>query len=216
MVENCELQLALNLPIDIVGFYDGKPRKCYAYTLENINKANGYLSIFGGCSLNDIMNDETMTTALYLFLVDSFRVDNKELEDLLENITDDNFDDIISDIKACNGITDDIGERDISSNAIQWNTAVSAIVAYTAIPLDKIKDLTLIQFNDVLEIIGKKINWEYKTNTITNVEKPNEYITQEEHPLHSEPKVKSSGKYKDKNGHRVMTMKEAMGLFGEE
>ena len=98
----------------------------------------------------------------------------------------DNFAEIISDIKTISGIKDSNGEIDIqkSKESIDWNTAVNSIPVYTSTPHDKVGDLTLPQLNKTLELIGKKISYEYKYNTIGLVKEPENYITKNDYPLY--------------------------------
>ena len=206
MITNQEKNMALGIGVSISGFNDSVLRKCYPFTLENLDNLNLSLAIINCEDLNENFNDEYTHLAFLSLLKFSFRdLNNEEFEKLLDAIDENNFNEIIKDIKKINGIVDSKGEIDLnkSKNTIDWTVAVSAIIAYTCIPFNQIKDLTLPAFNGVMEMIGKKINWEYKEATISLVKEPSKHMSEDEHPLHSEPKIE---------GKRMITMKEIMGF----
>ena len=206
MITNQEKNMALGIGVSISGFNDGVLRKCYPFTLEKLDELNLYLAIINCEDLNENVNSEYTYAAFLSLLRFSFRdLNNEEFGQLLDAIDENNFIEIIKDIKKVNGVVDRKGEIDLneSKNTIDWTVAVSAISAYTCIPFNQIKDLTLPAFNGVMEMIGKKINWQYKEATIGLVKEPSKHISEDEHPLHSEPKVE---------GKKMVTMKEIMGF----
>lgn len=206
MILNADRQFALGLPVPISGFNDGLTRLCYPYTLENIENAYYYFSIIDCEDLYENFRDEAKTNALAGLLLESFRIGNDGIEVFLRTIDNDNFKEIISDIKEVNGIEDVDEQVQVSnnSNTLDFETSAYAISAYTSTPLYKIKDMTLKQFKKSVEMVSKKINWDYKLSTISMVENPSEYITEQEHPLYCEPKIDKTRK--------MVTMKELMGF----
>lgn len=204
---NQELQMSLGEPVLVQGFKDGKNRLCYPFTLKNLNLLNGLLSGIDQEDLYENFKDEKATQIMASLFALSFKAEtDEELHDLLYSIGVDNFAEIVSDIKKISGIVDDNGEVDVgkTTNTIDWDVAINSIPIYTSTPHEKVKDLTLKQFNMTLNLIGKKINYEYKTNTIGLVNKPSDYISESDHPLYSEPK------FEDK---KVVTMKDIQGLM---
>lgn len=206
MITNQEKNMALGIGVTISGFNDGVLRKCYPFTLENLDDLNISLAIINCDDLNENFNDEYTYFTFLSLLKFSFRdLNEEEFEKLLDAIDEKNFNEIINDIKKINGVVDSKGEIDLnkSKNTVDWTVAVSAIIAYTCIPFNQIKDLTLPAFNGVMEMIGKKINWEYKEATIGLVKEPSKHLSEDEHPLHCEPK---------KEGKRITTMRDIMGF----
>lgn len=187
IIANQSLELALGLPVMVKGFNDGQIRACYPFKLSNISRLNVYLSNISQTDLYENFKDETKTQYMAMLFSTSFRPnDDNELDTLLHSIDANNFAEIISDIKTISGIKDSNGEIDIqkSKESIDWNTAVNSIPVYTSTPHDKVGDLTLPQLNKTLELIGKKISYEYKYNTIGLVKEPENYITKNDYPLY--------------------------------
>ena len=187
IIANQSLELALGLPVMVKGFNDGQIRACYPFKLSNISMLNIYLSNISQTDLYENFKDETKTQYMAMLFSASFRPnDDNELDTLLHSIDANNFAEIISDIKTISGIKDSNGEIDIqkSKESIDWNTAVNSIPVYTSTPHDKVGDLTLPQLKKTLELIGKKISYEYKYNTIGLVKEPENYITKNDYPLY--------------------------------
>ena len=207
MFNRQELELALGLPIIIEGFADQKARYCYPFTLENLTRANLYLSGFDHEDIYKNFKDKAATLAMLAFFKEAFRpASSEETDELLHSINKENFAELVSDIKTISGIKDEKGDVDIprTTSGLDWKTAVNSIPVYTATPHSEVKNLTLPQFQMTLQLIGKKINFEYKQNTIGLVKEPDKYIKDSEHPLYAEPQVDSS---------KVMTMKEVMAMI---
>lgn len=207
MIRGQELERQLGLPVVIEGFKDGKARKCYPFTLENLTQANMLLSGFDQNDLYKNFKDEDATMCMLFFFKESFRPETEEeTDELLHTIDSENFAEIVCDIKKVSGISDANGEVDIykTTESVDWKTSLNAIPVYTATPHYKVKDLTLTQLQSTLTLIGKKINFEYKTNTIGLVKKPDQYIKDEEHPLYSEPDVSDK---------KHVTMSDVQALF---
>lgn len=204
MITNQEKNMALGIGVRIVGFNDDCMRKCYPFTLENLDDLNMFLSMIDCENLNENLNNEHSYIAFLSLLKFSFRInDDKEFEKLLDAIDEENFNEIMKDIKKINGIVDSQGEIDLgkSKSSIDWTVAVSSIIAYTSMPFSQIKDLTLPAFNGLMEMIGKKINWQYKEATVGLVKEPSKHMSEKEHPLYSEPK---------NEGKKITTMKDIM------
>ena len=187
IIANQSLELALGLPVMVKGFNDGQIRACYPFKLNNISMLNVYLSNISQTEMYENFKDENKTKYMSMFFSELFIPnDDNELDTLLHSIDANNFAEIISDIKTISGIKDSNGEIDIqkSKESIDWNTAVNSIPVYTSTPHDKVGDLTLPQLNKTLELIGKKISYEYKYNTIGLVKEPENYITKNDYPLY--------------------------------
>lgn len=204
MITNQEKNMALGIGVRITGFNDDCMRKCYPFTLENLDDLNMFLSMINCEDLNENLNNEHSYIAFLSLLKFSFRInDDKEFEKLLDAIDEENFSEIMKDIKKINGIVDLQGEIDLdkSKSSMNWEVAVSSIIAYTSMPFNQIKDLTLPAFNSLMEMIGKKINWQYKEATVGLVKDPSKHMDEKEHPLYSEPKHE---------GKKITTMKDIM------
>lgn len=189
ILNNQKIELALGLPIFIDGFNDGKARLCYPFKLKNVTLLNLYLSAISQTDLYENFKDQKKTEYMASLFSMSFKPkDEKELDELLHSIDANNFAEIISDIKIISGVVDSNGEVDIpkTQNTLDWDTAINTIPIYTSTPHDKVPELTLTQFNKTLKLIGKKINYEYKSNTIGLVKEPDKYITDQDHPLYGE------------------------------
>lgn len=207
MIVGQELEKQLGLPVVVEGFNDGKARKCYPFTLEKLTQANMLLSGFDHEDLYKNFKNEDATMCMLLFFKEAFRPETEdETNELLHAVDASNFSEIVCDIKKVSGISDANGEVDIhkTTESIDWKTSINAIPIYTSTPHSQVKDLTLTQFQETLRLIGKKINFEYKTNTLGLVKKPNEYLKDSEHPLHSEPEVSNK---------KHVTMSDVQGLF---
>lgn len=197
ILKNQQMEIALGLPVAISGFKDGKIRYCKPYTLEYLPLLNLFLSSFSNTDLYSNFQDENKTLMMASFFAKSFDVQKDEdMDTLLHAIDDSNFEEIVKDIKEVNGIIDKQGEVDInkSTSTIDWETSINVIPVYTSISHEKVKDMTLRKFNKTLELIGKKINYEYKSNTIGLVKNPSEYISESDHPMYSAPKVNGENK----------------------
>lgn len=212
ILEGQEMDLSLGTGVFIDGFNDHIPRKCFPYTLENISMLNVNLSIINQTDLYENFRDNEKTILLATIFKQSFRTESdEETLELLHTIDSDNFPNILSDIKKVNGIVDNTGEIDIdktfkdSSSGINWSTAINSIPLYSSTPLYKVKDMTLIQFNETLRLIGKKINWQYKVDTVSLSKEPSKYIQDSEHPLYNDSKPE---------GKKFMTMADISGFMG--
>ena len=206
IMPNQEIEMALGKPVMVSGFNDGQVRGCIPFKLEDMTVLNILLSNINQNDLYDNFKDERKTEYMATLFSMSFKPnDDNEFETLLHSIDANNFAEIISDIKTVSGILDNNGEDDIekSKNTIDWNTAINSIPIYTSTPHDKVGKLTLPQLNTTLKLIGKKINYEYKSNTISMVKEPNDYIKDSDHPL-----------YCDKNeGKKHVTMSDIKELM---
>lgn len=211
MIRGQEMEIAMGLPVMIEGFKDGRVRMCYPFKLKNISLANGLLSSFDHKDLYKNFKDEQATQNMATLFALAFKVtEDKDLNDLLHAIDIDNFSEIISDIKKVSGI-EDVKEskqktpvNSGSQQAIPWELGVNIIPVYTSVSYDQIPELTLTQYHKLIELIGKKLNYEYKTNTIGLVKDPSNYIAEKDNPLYSEPK------FEDK---QHVTMNDIQGLF---
>lgn len=210
MIRGQEMELAMGLPIMIEGFNDGKVRMCYPFKLNNITVANGLLSSFDHEDLYKNFKDEQATQNMATLFALAFKVtDDKDLNELLHAIDKDNFTEIISDVKKVSGIED--GKESKSSSVssgsqqvITWETGVNIIPIYTSVTYEQIPELTLTQYHKLIELISKKINYEYKTSALGLVKEPSKFITESDNPLYSEPK------FEDK---KHVTMNDIQGLF---
>ena len=205
----------LNFGVDVYlsGFADGVPRRCYPYKMRDLNKINSYLSFINEDDFDlNFQRPESIRSIQELFS-DSFRDENGlPLSDdgmtaLFKAVNNENFKELIKDIKTLNGFRDNSGERIMDTGdedtGIDWETSVSAILVYTSNSVKDILEMTFPQFNDCLLEIGKKINWEYKTDTLSLVEKPDEHIGEEDHPLSKRERTSSK---------KRMTMKDLQGM----
>ena len=207
MIRGQQLEMNLGLPVVVEGFNDGKARKCYPFTLEKLTEANMLLSGFDHNDLYKNFKDEDATMCMLFFFKEAFRPSSQEeTDELLHALDAENFSEIVCDIKKVSGISDAKGEVDIhkTTEAIDWKTSLNAIPVYTSTPHSQVKDLTLTQLQATLTLIGKKINFEYKSNTIGLVKKPDQYIKDEEYPLYSEPDVSDK---------KHVTMDDVQALF---
>ena len=192
------MELALGLPVYLDTFIDGMPRKCYPYKLSQLSTLNMYLSAFEEFEFEELGQDQ-LAPLVYL-LTDSFK--DCEVEDVVKNINSTNFSELISDIKNVSGISDDGKEIDIkkSAESLSWSKSTSAIQCYTANTYKDICDMTIRQFNALLEEVGVVVNWAYKTTMLPHVTDGNKFLTEKDHPLSSD--VSRNG------GKKRMTMKD--------
>lgn len=183
MIQGQEMELELGMPVSIYGFSDGIPRVCYPFYLEDVKELNMYLENIDCNNLFNNFSNETNYAAITWLFQKSFHVnDKRELKALFSNITEENFGDIMSDIKMVSGISGmNVGSN--NEEGLDWSTAISAITVHTSHLPETIKKLTLYQFNNLLEYINKEIAFEYKTNTIALSLEPSEYINDEDFPL---------------------------------
>lgn len=210
ILPNQQMEMSLGLPIAVQGFNDNAVRMCFPFKLYEIKLLNLYLGSIDNTDLRENFKDENKTETMVQLFTRAFNVSgNEEVDAFLHSIDENNFAELIEDIKTVNGIPTDIGETNEnnvgeSNSSMTWELAVSIIPLYSATPLEQVKEMTLPQFNKTIELIAKKINYEYKENTISMVSDPSEYIDESEHPLYSEPKVKDT---------KYVTMADIQGLF---
>ena len=210
ILPNQQMEMSLGLPVAVQGFNDNAVRMCFPFKLYEIKLLNLYLGSIDNTNLRENFKDENKTQTMVQLFTRAFNVsENEELDAFLHSIDENNFAELIEDIKTVNGIPTDIGETSEnnvgeSNSSMTWELAVSIIPLYSATPLEQVKEMTLPQFNKTIELIAKKINYEYKENTISMVSDPSEYIDESEHPLYSEPKVKDT---------KHVTMADIQGLF---
>lgn len=183
MIQGQEMELELGMPVSIYGFADGMPRICYPFYLEEVKELNMYLENIDCDDLTNNFSNETSYAAITWLFQKSFHVnDKRDLKTLFSNITQENFSDIMSDIKMVSGISGmNVGSN--NGEELDWSTAISAITVHTAHLPQTIKKLTLYQFNSLLEYINKEISFKYKVNTIALATEPSEYIKDEDFPL---------------------------------
>ena len=182
MVKGQEMELALGLPVYVTSFLDGKPRLCYPYTLENINKFLIYLQFIDNHEWNDLDNDGTI--ALYCILTESFR--DSESDELLKNIGQDNFVEVIQDIKYISGIKSNNSKKQKKNDALSWERSINIIQAYTGNTLKDIKQMTLRQFYSLLEYVGVVVNWNYKIALWSEIKDKKKFLSDSEHPMASD------------------------------
>ena len=182
MVKGQEMELALGLPVYVTSFLDGKPRLCYPYTLENINKFLIYLQFIDNHEWNDLDNDGTI--ALYCILTESFR--DSESDELLKNIGQDNFVEVIQDIKYISGIKSNNSKKQKKNDALSWERSINIIQAYTGNTLKDIKQMTLRQFYSLLEYVGVVVNWNYKIALWSDIKDKEKFLSDSEYPMASD------------------------------
>ena len=211
MINSQLMEISLGLPVIIENFGDGMPRPCYPFTLSNLTRANLYLSSFDHKDIYKNFSDETgvSSRAMMLFFKEAFRPeDDNELNELLQAINKDNFAEIVADIKYISGIKD-IDEQtnkmyDVAGEKISWNRMVNIIPLYTSTSHSEIKDLTLNQLNETIELIQRDINLKYKLATIGLTKEPSKHIDKKDSMFYEEPKS---------DGKTVTTMKEILGMM---
>lgn len=183
MITGQTMEMALGLPVLVDSFGDRVPRYCFPFTIQNINRIVTYLEFIDPENLMENVKSDDKMSILTALLSESFPKNGSE--DILKNITTEDFPELIKDIKSINGISDENGDRDIHSEqtALDFDASIYAIQTYTSNTFKDIRDMTLVQLNGLIEAIGKKINWEYKTGVLASVSEPNDFIDDDEHPL---------------------------------
>ena len=210
MIEGQEMNMALGLPIYITGFNDGKTRKCYPYKLKDIYKLHSYMEFINQDDFASNLKSEDSLVCIKFLLEESFpeTLEDEGENEILRYLDGSNFKEIIHDIEIVNGIGSDSRVTTESMDngdkeSIDWDTSISCIMTYTSNNMEDVSNLTMRQFTNIIEAVGKKITWNYKLDTITLTEDPSSFITTEDHPLKSKAKKKN-----------VMTMSDVTG-FGK-
>lgn len=211
ILQNQEMDMALGLGVYIDGFADGVPRKCYPFKLKELTDVNVRLSMFDHVDLYENFKDRNKTVAMAEIFGKAFNTETEEeANDLLHQINADNFAEIVCDVKTVSGISDTQGEPEVDKafqnkqGKMDWGVAINSIPIYSSISMNEIPEMTLTQLNKILELIGKRINWEYKVDTLSMVKEPKKYLKETEHPLYSDGK--------DPN-KKHMTMDDIAGLM---
>lgn len=201
MITGQTMEMALGLPVLVDSFGDRVPRYCFPFTIQNISRIITYLGLIDPDSLLENIKDEERLEFLLRLLSESFQ--KNEPEDVLKNITEERFPELIQDIKLINGVSDKNGERNLQSEqtALGFDESIYALQTYTSNTYKDIRDMTLVQLSGLLEAIGKKINWEYKTGILDLVSEPNDFIDNDEYPLAPKQEKK-----------KMVTMQDLMGL----
>lgn len=185
MIKDQDMELALGLPVEISSFVDGIPRLCYPYKLKDLRKLTWYLTFIDTENLEKTISIKESAIALISLLKESFP--DYDEQDILSNITADNYNEILSDIKQISGLSsfDDCND-DNNGESLSWKKSISIIQVYTSNTIKDICEMTLNNYRSLLSAIGFKLNWDYKIETITSVKEPNNYIDKSEHPLASD------------------------------
>lgn len=208
MIKGQEMNIALGLPVYVSGFSDGVPRRCFPYKLKDLYKLNSYLSFINGENFNKNLETAESLASIKALFEESFveYVNDNPENEIFKFINEFNFVDIFDDIKTINGLTKEAEKEivNISGNKadvdnIDWFTSIGVVMLYTSNGIEDIQNLTLQQYNHLLQSIGKQINWEYKIQTVSLTDSPNEYISEEDHPLSSPKKHKTMMTMEDLN-----------------
>lgn len=211
MIKGQELNIALGEPVLLTGFSDNQPRLCYPYKLKDFYKLTSYLSFVDMDSFDNNFKSKESIVSLQCLFKDSFKDCNTL--DVMKVVMEKQFFDVINDIRVVNGLDVVHSNKEIEikqsqqqmnqKDAIDWDVSVSAVSTYTGNSVEDIKNMTFGQFQSLLKMVGKRLNYEFKTNTISSVEKPSEYIKEDEHPLYSDGSKKNYMTMSDLEGFKT-------------
>lgn len=211
MIVGQELSISLGKPILMTGFDDGEARYCYPFTLGELDEIQAYLSIIDDKDYRKNVNDEAKMQSIATLFIRAFHLQEEEFQEfMLSAIGVESYPLIMSDIKRISGLEIDSSKSDNDDNkdVLDWDVSFAVIVSRTGYTYQDIGNMTLSQFNNVMKAIAKDINWNQKLATIGYVKEPDNYITDEEHPLYSDKKETTIV-----NGKRVTTMKDIQNLI---
>ena len=211
MIVGQELSISLGKPILMTGFDDGEARYCYPFTLGELDEIQAYLSIIDDNDYRKNVNDEAKMQSIATLFIRAFHLKEEEFQEfMLSAIGVESYPLIMSDIKRISGLEIDSSKNDNDDNkdVLDWDVSFAVIVSRTGYTYQDIGNMTLPQFNNVMKAIAKDINWNQKLATIGYVKEPDNYITDEEHPLYSDKKETTIV-----NGKRVTTMKDIQNLI---
>lgn len=211
MIVGQELSISLGKPILMTGFDDGEARYCYPFTLGELDEIQAYLSIIDDKDYRKNVNDEAKMQSIATLFIRAFHLQEEEFQEfMLSAIGVESYPLIMSDIKRISGLEIDSSKSDNDDNkdVLDWDVSFAVIVSRTGYTYQDIGNMTLPQFNNVMKAIAKDINWNQKLATIGYVKEPDNYITDEEHPLYSDKKETTIV-----NGKRVTTMKDIQNLI---
>lgn len=211
MIVGQELSISLGKPILMTGFDDGEARYCYPFTLGELDEIQAYLSIIDDKDYRKNVNDEGKMQSIATLFIRAFHLQEEEFQEfMLSAIGVESYPLIMSDIKRISGLEIDSSKSDNDDNkdVLDWDVSFAVIVSRTGYTYQDIGNMTLPQFNNVMKAIAKDINWNQKLATIGYVKEPDNYITDEEHPLYSDKKETTIV-----NGKRVTTMKDIQNLI---
>lgn len=211
MIVGQELSISLGKPILMTGFDDGEARYCYPFTLGELDEIQAYLSIIDDKDYRKNVNDEAKMQSIATLFIRAFHLQEEEFQEfMLSAIGVESYPLIMSDIKKISGLEIDSSKSDNDDNkdVLDWDVSFAVIVSRTGYTYQDIGNMTLPQFNNVMKAIAKDINWNQKLATIGYVKEPDNYITDEEHPLYSDKKETTIV-----NGKRVTTMKDIQNLI---
>ena len=211
MIVGQELSISLGKPILMTGFDDGEARYCYPFTLGELDEIQAYLSIIDDKDYRKNVNDEAKMQSIATLFIRAFHLQEEEFQEfMLSAIGVESYPLIMSDIKRISGLEIDSSKNDNDDNkdVLDWDVSFAVIVSRTGYTYQDIGNMTLLQFNNVMKAIAKDINWNQKLATIGYVKEPDNYITDEEHPLYSDKKETTIV-----NGKRVTTMKDIQNLI---
>nr|DAG17506.1 MAG TPA: hypothetical protein [Bacteriophage sp.] len=211
MIVGQELSISLGKPILMTGFDDGEARYCYPFTLGELDEIQAYLSIIDDNDYRKNVNDEAKMQSIATLFIRAFHLQEEEFQEfMLSAIGVESYPLIMSDIKRISGLEIDSSKNDNDDNkdVLDWDVSFAVIVSRTGYTYQDIGNMTLPQFNNVMKAIAKDINWNQKLATIGYVKEPDNYITDEEHPLYSDKKETTIV-----NGKRVTTMKDIQNLI---
>jgi len=211
MIVGQELSISLGKPILMTGFDDGEARYCYPFTLGELDEIQAYLSIIDDKDYRKNVNDEAKMQSIATLFIRAFHLQEEEFQEfMLSAIGVESYPLIMSDIKRISGLEIDSSKSDNDDNkdVLDWDVSFAVVVSRTGYTYQDIGNMTLPQFNNVMKAIAKDINWNQKLATIGYVKEPDNYITDEEHPLYSDKKETTIV-----NGKRVTTMKDIQNLI---
>nr|DAF72301.1 MAG TPA: hypothetical protein [Caudoviricetes sp.] len=212
MIVGQELTISLGKPVLMTGFDDGEARYCYPFTLGELDEIQAYLSIIDDKDYRKNVNDKAKMQSIATLFIRAFHLQEDEFQEfMLSAIGVESYPLIMSDIKRISGLesgSSQNDDNDDNKDVLDWDVSFAVIASRTGYTYQDISNMTLPQFNNVMEAIAKDINWNQKLATIGFVKEPDGYITDEEHPLYSNKKEATVV-----NGKRVTTMKDIQNLI---
>lgn len=210
MVNGNEIDMALGNTMSIAGFVDGKDRDITPLPFEQALQLQSVLKEFDNENFTFIENEREFAY-LIIALKLAFGIDQEDtqqISELLANVSEEFYPQLIQDIKQVNYIKD--SENSSGSNDESTTSWARIVIAFLGcgLSIDVIKKLTLFQLVELQNYLNDKDMFLYKVNTVVMAENTSEYLTNSDFPMISKKSFNLNET--EETSQRMVTMQELL------
>lgn len=208
MIIGNEFDFIFGDPMKISGFANKKEWEIKPLKVKDTILLQGLLDKIDEDNMMNNQDDENIE-ALNAIISLVFNITTVEdMKNIYKDITEDFFPLLMQDIRIVNDIQK-TSKIQGGSNTTTWKTTIASLVM-NGISFEQIKELTMFQFNQLVNCLQKKTIFDYKVNTVMIAKEPSKHLSDSDFPLYDDTQLvinKNDGTKK-----RVITMKEIMGF----